>query len=173
MPFDLNWLMQQPAPPETTKPETPALLTSGGRTAVQAISYGSGLVAPFRRDGKGDFVHAADITLVRSNLMQVLHTIGSSGSTVGEIPWRPEFGSLLHLLRYRNLDETTIALAQTHVLDAIKRWLPRVRVKKTTALANLAENSLTLTVHYDILSSTKRSVLASNVSDSVAVPIAA
>lgn len=159
--------------PETTKPGVPSKLTSGTRTIVNPIAFGNGVIAPFRRDGKGDFANADDITLVRSNVRQVIGTLATSGNTQGELQWRPEFGSIIQLLRFRNLDETTVELARTYVIDALKTWLFRVRVKDATVDINYESKALIITVRYDVLANNERSVLVSNATDSVEVPVAA
>ena len=163
IPFGLN------EAPETQKPPVPARTATRRRVVVDPITYGKGLLRPFRRDGAGDFNCASDISLVRSNVGQVLGTICSSAETAGEIPWRPEFGSLLHLLRYRNLDEVTLELARVHVTDAINNWVFRVRVTDTKVRADLDNYTLIIRVTYDVLGNNRRSVLASGQTSTTAV----
>lgn len=157
--------------PETTKPQVPARRQTRRRQVIDPITYGKGVLRPFRRNGAGDFNCASDISLVRANVGQVLGTICSSGDTDGEIPWRPEFGSLMHLLRYRNLDEITAELARVHVTDAINNWVFRVRVTDAEVIIDLANTSLIIKVTYDILGSNRRSVAASNQSSTTVVPL--
>ena len=45
-----------------------------------------------------------------------------------ELPWRTEFGSLLHLLRHQRSAAVLEELARVYVVDALKRWEPRVVV---------------------------------------------
>jgi uncharacterized protein len=54
--------------------------------------------------------------------------VGSSDFTQGELPWRTEFGSLPHLLRHQKNDRVLQELARVYVVDALKRWEPRVVV---------------------------------------------
>lgn len=159
--------------PTTSKPAVPERTVSNSKSVVSPISFGHGLLTPFRRDGKGDFAHAADIELIRSNLRQVLYTTSSSPQSFGELPWRPEFGSQLGNLRFRNLDELTIELARTYLVDAIKTWLPRIRIKRSNIEADHDKYILSVTVHYDILNGTRRSVIAPNLNDTVQVQVAA
>src|SRR5574340_1155777 len=94
-------------------------------TLDQVLGYG--LIRPFRHDGRNDFAAAGGVVLVRAAVGQILGTMAGNGTTTqGEIPWRTEFGSLVHLLRHRKLDATTQALARTWVTDALARWEPRV-----------------------------------------------
>lgn len=97
---------------------------------------GFGLLAPFQRDLKGDFAAGGDEALVLSCVGQVLGTRCSTpdGRHQGELPWRPEFGSLLYLLRYRNLDDTTTQLARVYAADALQRWEPRFKLRDVVIL---------------------------------------
>jgi len=159
--------------PSTEKPTVPERTISGTTSIVSPISFGHGLLTPFRRDGKGDFANSADIELVRSNLRQVLYTTASSANTNGELPWRPEFGSLFEVLRFRSMDEVTVELARTYLVDAIKTWLPRIRIRRSNIETDFARSLLVITVHYDILNGARRSVVASNLNDAVEVQVAA
>lgn len=89
---------------------------------------GSGLLRPFRRDQRADFAEAGGGALIRSAVGQILGTVGSSDFTQGELPSRTEFGSLLHLLSHQKNDRVLQELARVYVVDALKRWEPRVVV---------------------------------------------
>lgn len=119
--------------------QSPAPAASSGAAIGRPIGVrmdraflGFGLLAPFRRDLKGDFAAAGEEALVRSCVGQVLGTRCASpdGRLQGELPWRPAFGSLLYLLRHRNLDETTSQLARVYAAEAIERWEPRYRLRE-------------------------------------------
>ncbi len=87
-----------------------------------------GLLRPFRRDRKTDFASGGGEAAIRSAVGQILGTMAASEFTQGETPWRTEFGSLLHLLRHQKNDALLQELARVHVVDALKRWEPRVQV---------------------------------------------
>lgn len=159
--------------PETQKPPVPARTSSATSRVTNPIAFGRGIKRPFVRDGQGDWSHADDISIVRSNVGQVLGTLASSGSTQGEIPWRPEFGSLVQLLRFRNLDETTAELGRTYVVDALRTWLFRVRVTDSSVVLDYDNHQLLITIIYDILASNRRAVVAQNQSVTAAIPVAA
>jgi len=161
------------ADPEPTKRQTPAKLSGTKREVVDALTFGKGVITPFQRDGKGDFANAADISLVRSEVQQVLGTMASSPRSNGELPWRPEFGSILPLLRFRNLDETTRELARVYVIDALRTWLSRVRVKDAQVDLDFDLSALIITVRYDVLAVTSRSTIAVNQTATVSVAAAA
>jgi phage baseplate assembly protein W len=115
---------------------------------------GFGLLRPFRRDRKADFAAAGGEALVRSAVGQILGTMASSDFTQGELPWRTEFGSLLHLLRHQKNDAVLQELARVHVADAMKRWEPRVQLTsvQVTRERDRGENVLAIRLRYNIIS---------------------
>lgn len=119
---------------------------------------GFGLLSPFRRDQKSDFAAAGAERLVRSCIGQVLGMEGTSGEEhIGELPWRPELGSVLYRLRHRNNDETLQHLARVYVVDALQRWEPRVLVKdvsieKKSARPNGELDTLAISLRCDLIS---------------------
>lgn len=114
---------------------------------------GFGAIRPFRRDGKSDWAAAGGEALVRSSVGQVLGTMAASEFTQGELPFRTEFGSLLHLLKHQKNDAVLQELARVHVVDALKRWEPRVRVTsvQVTRERQNGENVLSIRVRYDVI----------------------
>lgn len=114
-----------------------------------------GLLRPFRRDGVNDFAAAGGKELIESELGQILGTECNSEKGEGELPWRPEFGSLIFKLRHRNgTDIVTQALAKAWAMDAIARWHPTVR--PVDALVTTAkdvqgnESRLIVQVRYEV-----------------------
>lgn len=88
---------------------------------------GFGLLAPFTRTA-ADFANAGGIEHLQSMVGQVLGTMAGSDYTEGELPWRSDFGSLLHLLRHRNNDPVTAELARVYIGEALARWIPQIRL---------------------------------------------
>jgi phage baseplate assembly protein W len=111
---------------------------------------GRGLSIPFRRDKQKDFAAASGETLVRSAVAQVLGTVGASDFTQGELPWRTEFGSLLHLLRHQKNDVALREMAKVYVQDALRRWEPRIMVTRLDA-ERLDDSSLALRLRYNVI----------------------
>ena len=107
--------------------------TSLDQSATFKAFLGYGPIRPFRRDGRGDIAHAGGVELVRSCVGQVLGTRASSEVVQGELPWRPEFGSLLYLLRHRKNTNSLGELARAWAQDALAHWEPRVRVVSVNA----------------------------------------
>lgn len=95
---------------------------------------GSGLLAPFQRDGKGDFAHASGARLVGSTIAQIVATRAQSAKAGGELPWRTNAGSWIHLLRHRNNTPAFRETARVYIQSAIRRWEPRVEVLDVTAV---------------------------------------
>jgi hypothetical protein len=115
---------------------------------------GAGILRPFRRDQKSDFAAAGGEALIRSAVGQVLGTMCSSDFTQGELPFRSEFGSLLHLLRHQKNNNVLQELARVYVVDALKRWEPRVVVTgvQVTRDHQEGENVLAVRLTYDVRS---------------------
>lgn len=116
---------------------TPTVTSTEGGAAARPYAtrtdkayLGYGLLAPFVRDQKGDFANAGGVELVKSCVAEVLGTDCASedGKVQGELPWDPEFGSLLFLLRHRQMDEVLVQVARVYIADALRRWEPRVRL---------------------------------------------
>lgn len=128
------------SPEVPASPSGDATAGAGGsrpyNTTTDGRSFlGFGLLVPFRRDGRGDFAAGSDVALVRASAEQVLGTECTHGTAAGELPWRPEFGSKLHLLRFRNVDDpVTRALAKQYVAEALARWEPRYRMREVRIL---------------------------------------
>jgi phage baseplate assembly protein W len=107
----------------TVVPRT-AVVSEGPTLTGGRDFLGYGPIRPFQRDKKTDWASAGGVRLVLSRIGQILGTRAASPSMQGELPWRDDFGSLLHLLRHRGVDETTIELARVYVAQAISRWEP-------------------------------------------------
>ena len=88
----------------------------------------NGILTPFRRDKKNDFASGSGDNLLKSQVIQVLMVEGDTPRSSGELPWRTAFGSAIHLARHNNNDAVLSELVQVYARDALKRWLPDVRV---------------------------------------------
>ena len=115
---------------------------------------GFGPTRPFQRDGRSDFVSAGGEQLVRSAVGQILGTVGSSDFIQGELPWRTDFGSLLHVLRHQRNDNVLQELARVYVVDALRRWEPRVVVTSVQVASEQQDdqNVLAIRLRYDVIS---------------------
>lgn len=118
-------------------------------TTTEAELFGFGLTIPFQR-AANDFAAAGGLDLIRSNVAQII------GTRIGELPWRPRFGSELHKLRSQNNDRVRAELARVFVNDALSRWEPRVAVKGvevSTKTGPDGENTiLYVKIRYDVVS---------------------
>ena len=148
--------------PETTRPAAPPLNLTGTRNTVNTLNFGRGVLRPLTRNSEGDFANSNDIALVRSEIGQTLGTLASSAVSPGELPWRPEFGSLLYQLRHGNLDDTLVELARSYVAEAIQTWNSRVRIRKLNIVPDLEQRTLTIVMSYDILAARNRSAVSLN-----------
>ncbi len=145
----------------TTPPAPLAPVVSGAGSSVgvnlsPAFVAIRGLIRPFVRDGVSDFASASGRRLIESKIGQIVGTRGSSDTVEGELPWRPEFGSLVHLIRHRNDDAITREMLRVYVEDALRRWLPSVRVRDVE-IVGVEETGIDgatfARIHYEVKSS--------------------
>ena len=117
---------------------------------------GFGILTPFRR-GPADFVAGGGVELVQSMVGQVLGTRAGSDFTEGELPWRGDFGSLLHLLKHQNNTQVLEELGRIRVAEALSRWIPQIRLKAVEISRELGpdqtreRNVLVIRLVYDIM----------------------
>lgn len=158
-------------------PEPPAAASetvSQGTTELLAHDVtqgflGFGLLRPFRRDLKADFAADGGERIVRSAVGQVLGTMAGSDFTQGEVPWRTEFGSLLHLLRHKRNDAVLQELARVYVVDALKRWEPRVAVTSVQMTRELqdGQNVLAIRIRYNLVDRASGAVLLQDLDQTI------
>jgi|WetSurSiteA1Bulk_404760.scaffolds.fasta_scaffold01310_3 phage baseplate assembly protein W len=67
-------------------------------------------------------VEKEDKELIRDSIITILLT------KVGQRLFNPSFGSRLHELAFSPNDTVTSRLAEQYVVDAIRKWEPRVRI---------------------------------------------
>lgn len=84
---------------------------------------GSGLAFPLQVDRAGGIALASG----HDDIQQALELI--LGTAPGERPMRPEFGCRIHDHVFANADGATAALITADVLDALRRWEPRIDVQ--------------------------------------------
>ena len=166
-----SWpLIPDVIPPAPVPPTLPAPIPA---PRFEFSPFGVGLIRPFQRDQKNDFAWAKDATLVIAAVGQILGTLCSSEFSEGELPWRPEFGSLLHLLRHRPNSPAINELAHTYVIDALQRWERRIVVTKTEVGKSLDEqggfNSLVIKVRFNFIDFTTGSVIFTDLEATVNV----
>jgi len=112
---------------------------------------GYGLITPFRR-ASNDFETGGGVELIKSSLRTILGTVGASGTTLGELPFNQGLGTKLPFIKGTNLDSPEMEeLARYHVVDAIRRNEPRVRLKQVRFIKNRENFQLTIKLRYDII----------------------
>lgn len=133
--------------------------SSGFAPSAFLTFLGRGIDTPFRR-GANDFASSEGIDHIRSLVANVIGTrsqadIGGESQISGELPWRTDFGSLLHLLRHKNNTVLVAELARVHVADALARWVPQVRFREVeTSIGNDLNGEPTvlhMRVRYDVI----------------------
>ena len=105
----------------------------------------TGMSIPFRRSGASDFAFASEDAEINSNVILVLTT------PLGFLPWRPDFGSKLTTLRH-SLDTTILReAARIHIMDALARWVPYVRVIDVRVTSSRATKTMNVALDYEIV----------------------
>lgn len=94
------------------------------------------------RDKKNDYASVVGADCVRAHIRQIL------GTKRGEIPWRPTFGSRLHLLLHAMNNPAASSIAAYYVLEALALWEPRVVVSDVQAGADIGSETLRVVIHY-------------------------
>lgn len=167
--------MTNAAWPVTADPVTPGVpiqvvnRAETGRSVETVGLTGRGLLRPLRRDRKQDFANGTGAELIASHIGQVLGTICHSQNTGGEVPWRTEFGSLLHLLRLNNMSPALAEKARAYTAHALRRWVPRVRVTQVKVTQVEAEGKMLIRVGWQLLAEGTEKVVVSGLETEIAV----
>ncbi len=118
------------------------------------LDVGFGPTTPLRRNRANDFTAAGGRALLNSRVGQILGTRRSTATSTGEVPWRPTFGSRLHLLRHQNDTVVRRALARAWVEEALAEWEPSVQVTGVVVEPVLGQpTQLRVSVTYTVLAS--------------------
>lgn len=160
MPTPLSWtLLPDPVAASPVAAEVSAAQAAANALQGLPTFLGRGLLRPFRRDQKNDLATATGEALVKACLVQVLGTKADSAVSSGELPWRTDFGSRLHLLRHQNNTDGMLELAAVMVQEAA-RWEPRVRARafKLEEHGDTNPRALYLRVRYALVDRTGRVV---------------
>lgn len=93
---------------------------------------GIGLYGPLRIGSSGDLDVKAGIDLIAESVKAIIST-GSRFKNEqyfisGQRFMRDDFGSTQRVLKHENLDENTVALAESIYIEAIEKWEPRAIV---------------------------------------------
>lgn len=84
---------------------------------------GRGWAFPLRTDATGGIALVSREREIEEAIRLIL------GTAPGERPMRPEFGCRIHDHVFANADGATAALITADVLDALRRWEPRIDVQ--------------------------------------------
>jgi phage baseplate assembly protein W len=135
---------------------------------------GTGIVTPFQRDLKNDFTNASGLDDVKSCVGQILGTRSADPGHVekGELEWRSDFGSLIHLALHRKnaiLDD----LVRVRTIDALKRWEPRVVNIRTQTFLDRSTLLYWVRVRYDVIqrNSASNQILFTDVEQDILLPV--
>lgn len=140
-------------------PDPTAAPAGSGAVAVATSSpidsiFGFGLTRPFKRDSKNDFATNGGSQLIKSSVGQILGTRAQGGQVQGEIPWRPDFGSRMYLLRQRK-GAGQEELARVYAQESLRRWEPRVNVTAVKTEFDRESRVRTVHVKFDVIDRNK------------------
>jgi phage baseplate assembly protein W len=116
----------------------------------------TGFAVPLRVDGRGGIDEAREADAVRQAVLTILAT------HPGERLMRPTFGCPLRSLVFAPNTGATASLARFYVLDALKRWEPRIAVEdvKVTNQETVDGPCLLIELSYYLLTSGQAQGLA-------------
>lgn len=113
---------------------------------------GFGLVIPFER-GSSDFKSAGGVELVKSGIRQLLRTRGQGpDGMLGELPWRPDFGTAIEELRHLPNDDYLIEEAYEFITEALERTDFEPRIEILDIEAEVKNQTLSLNIAFTIIS---------------------
>lgn len=161
MPTTYSWtLVPDPVVVVPTPAAQSASLAATNAAKGLPSFLGQGLLRPFRRDLKSDFARSSGAELVVACVGQILGTRADSALSPGEVPWRTDFGSRLHLLRHGNNNEARNALATVYVKEAIAKWEPRAAVTAVTVEPTADQRVLQVRVKFNVVDRGGQTILS-------------
>jgi phage baseplate assembly protein W len=170
----LNWpLLPDPETPNSSIVAPSTAQEQAASAAARGVPsfIGRGIRRPFVRDQKNDFATAEGIDLIQANIVQAIGIKGPTAKSVGEVPWRTEMGSRLHILRLQNNRESSQAFAASAAQDAVRQWEPRARVTRTTLERLIDQRKILVRSKFEIVEPTGR-VIAPDLEAAVPVTTA-
>lgn len=106
---------------------------------------GRGWAFPLRTDATGGIALVSREREIEEAIRLIL------GTAPGERPMRPEFGCRIHDHVFANADGTTAAAITADVLDALRRWEPRIEVEDVVVTSAPEDQTvLLIDVRYSI-----------------------
>lgn len=128
------------------------------KMANETLISGNGLAFPFaispRSESKSGIEQVDGIERVNQSITHILST------PIGSRVMRRDFGSRLHELPFEVLDETTVALVQHFVIEAIVRWEKRIRLAGVQVTLDNKNQVMSIDIHYRIRSTNEQGGLS-------------
>lgn len=115
---------------------------------------------PLRLDSDGTLAVVQDEAVVRQSLAQLAGTrgVGPRDST-GELPWAPEYGASLDVLRFGSLGGLLAELVSARVVGQAQEHEPRARITSVKSTTNPADNSVSLELTFGSPTTARDSVV--------------
>jgi phage baseplate assembly protein W len=161
MPTTYSWSLVPDPTPVVPTPAQAATTQAATNTSKGLPSFlGQGLIRPFQRDLKNDFASDSGSNLVVACVGQILGTRADSAAGPGELPWRTDFGSRLHLVRHRNNNDVANNLATVMVQEALTAWEPRVTAVTASVEPTSNPRVMQVRVKYNVVDRGGSTILA-------------
>lgn len=145
-----SYLLEPDPSPLPTSPTT----SSGDVVPNQApFTAARGLLLPFQRNQRNDFANGTGSELWSTRVRLLLSTHGPTERGPGEIPWRPNDGAPLRLLRHQNNTPMLREMARHYIIDAFRRSLPGVFLTEIGTPVR-AGNVLQIEIRFDVVEGT-------------------
>lgn len=158
---NLTWTLGAATGPAPTPPAfIPPAFVPGAD--IGQVERGCGILAPFRRDGKGDFENGCGLAIIKSSVARIIGVQARTDHTRGDLRWRPEFGSQVTHARHAPSNVETAEIARFRVLEALRIWEPRIEVidaavtfATVTPDGGVSGVSMDILVRYRVLAQTR------------------
>jgi phage baseplate assembly protein W len=115
-----------------------------GAQAPDKAFLGIGWAFPVASDENGEIA----LSSYEDDIQQAIRII--LGTTPGERVMRPDFGAGLRALLFEPINQTTIALVQHRVLEALVAWEPRIDSVTVDVKADPPRGRLMIDIRYRI-----------------------
>lgn len=106
-----------------------------------------GVKFPVVADEKSVIAGDKDEALIQQDIRQLLCT------GKGERVRRPDFGTRLRLFLHEPLTAPTRQLIRREVMDVLRDWEPRIRVKDVSVAAALDAQAVAIGIRYELVAS--------------------
>ncbi|RUT01479.1 hypothetical protein DSM106972_065760 [Dulcicalothrix desertica PCC 7102] len=107
---------------------------------------GTGLSFPLQSNVQGGLKLSSEAQKVEEAIWLILRT------DLGERVYRPDFGCRLSELAFAPLNHDTLLRSKIYVLEALRKWEPRIEVDEVSAVPDTIVGRLNIVIDYRLKS---------------------